>query len=945
MNRLLKRQIKYAFGKNFDITTLDSATQNFISKISESYTDFNTEKKFLEHTININTEELTEAYETIEKHNLTLKDEIAHKKLIFEQYLDAIDASYLVSKTDKNGVITYVNKQFIETSGYLKEELIGYSHNLVRHPNVDSKIFRELWKTLKNKKIWRGQIKNRSKQGKDYYVYATIFPMIDSKGNILEYIAVRNNITQRVDAERKLKKERKYNQMLFNDQENIVFTANNSGIVEANQKFLETLGFNSVEEFKKSHECICELFIEKEGYLKRTTKKKHWTTDIFAYPQKQYKALLKDKYNLERIFSVHLKSVSFNDDNIIISSFTDITELEYAREMAEASEKAKSEFMANMSHEIRTPMNGIVGFTNLLLKSKLEGKQRQFTEYIQNSTTVLLKIINDILDFSKIESGHLELDLIPTNPFTDIRNAMHIFKSQASQKDISFIVNIDSTIHECLMMDRLRIIQILTNLINNGMKFTPQHGTVEMSIKSLSSSNTKETILFCVKDTGIGIPKNRQKSIFKSFIQADNSTTRNFGGTGLGLSIGASLCELMETQLEVESEEGKGSRFFFKVEFEVCSSMPTLASQVKYNPIYILDHDGEIYDNILIQLKHFKLEVITCSFEELLCSEINQSNIIITFNHLHYRPISINSKKIILVDNSTKAFELVERENILYHIGIYEEAPSILYNAILDYNLFDKQKENIQDELLNLDVLVAEDYEMNRILIEEILANYHIIPQFAFNGQEAVDKAQQKPYDIIFMDINMPIMNGIDATKKLRELNITTPIIALTANALEGDRERYLSQGMDDYISKPIDSKKLYTLLKKYQKQERNINIIEKTIKPFVEALIEAKESMHFSKAIIIRLFNSFLTNASRNITGLTIAGKNGDKDEIYQRSHALRGIALSLKFTTIAELCNRLEYGIKEDENLDYNTLISEVSKEIDYLEENSEKIIEALK
>jgi len=956
MNRLLKRQIKYAFGKDVDITTLDSSIQNFIARVDEAYTDFNRENRFLEHTIKINTEELTQAYEMIEKHNLTLKDEIANKRLIFEQYLDAIDASYLVSKTDKNGIITYVNNQFIETSGYSKEELVGYSHNIIRHPSVEKALFKELWQTIKEKKIWRGQIKNRSKSGEPYYVYATIFPLVDNRGNILEYIAVRNNITKRVEAERKLKKERKYNQMLFNDQENIVFTANKKGILEANQKFFETLGYYSLQDFKDEHECICELFIEKEGYVKATTKEKHWTDDIFTYPEKQHKVLLKDKYGLERIFSIHLKSVSFDEGNFIIISFTDITELEYAREIAEASEKAKSEFMANMSHEIRTPMNGIVGFTDLLFKSDLTRKQKQFTEYIKNSTSILLKIVNDILDFSKIESGHLELDLVATNPFTDIKNAMNIFKSQATQKDISFIVNIDSSIHECLMMDRLRVTQILTNLISNAMKFTPEHGTIEMSIKSVSTSRDREKLQFCVRDTGIGIAKDRQKSIFQSFIQADNSTTRNFGGTGLGLSIGASLCELMESQLQLESQEGRGSRFFFEVEFEICSSTPTLASQVKYNPIYVLNHDEDIHKDVITQLEHFKLEVISCSFEELLCSDINEKTIIITFNHLQYRPLSRVSSNIILIDKSASAFELVEKENILYHIGFYDEAPSILYNAILDYNLvLEKQEPSAKNENLSLKILVAEDYEMNRILIEEMLLSYDITPDFAFNGEEAVEKAQEKSYDLIFMDINMPVMNGIDATAKLREANIKIPIVALTANALEGDKEHYLNQGMDEYISKPIDSIELDALLKKYQRLkgsavtfEDELTVEENkasfTVQMFVDSLIEAKESMHFTVPIIIRLFNSFTKNAVVNLKELLDARDSDDREVIYERVHALRGIALSLKFKSISEPCDEVEYAIKENRDVDYISLISKIEEGVEYVTSNSEEIIARL-
>jgi len=957
--RLVKRQLKQAFGKNFDLESLDSNTKEFINRVSEAYNDFNKEKEFLEHTIQINTNELTEAYDTIEKHNLSLKNEIANKRLIFEQYLDAIDASYLVSKTDKNGLITYVNKQFIKTSGYTKEELLGHSHNLVRHPDVDSEVFKELWNTLKEKKIWQGQLKNQSKTGKNYYVYATIFPLIDTKGNVLEYIAVRNNITLRVEAERKLKKERKYNQMLFNDQENIVFTANKTGVLEANQKFFDTFGYNSLTEFKQEHQCICEMFIEKEGYLQATTDEKHWTEDIFAYPDKQHKVLLKDKYNLERIFSVHLKSISFEEGNFVIGSFTDITELQYAREVAEASEKAKSEFMANMSHEIRTPMNGIVGFTDLLFKSDLNDKQRQFTEYIKNSTSILLKIINDILDFSKIESGNLELDLVSTNPFTDIRNSMAIFKSQAIQKEISFIINIDSNISECIMMDRLRIIQVLTNLINNAIKFTPNNGTVEMSIKSISKNQHQERILFMVQDTGIGIPKNRQESIFKSFIQADNSTTRNFGGTGLGLSISSSLCQLMGSKLKLLSEDGKGSKFFFETEFDICNTTRTLASQAKENSIYVLDHEGTIYKNIMTQLKHFKLDVITCSFEELLCSDLDEHNIIISFNHRHYKPLSHNSSNIILIDDSKEAFSLANKENILYHIGLYDEAPSTLYNAILNYNLIDKKSnENIKKDNIHLDILIAEDYEMNRILIEEMLMQYNIVPEFAFNGEEAVEKVKDKNYDLIFMDINMPVMNGIDATKAIRALEINIPIVALTANALEGDREHYLEQGIDDYISKPIDANELDKLLKKYkdiqknkpEKSSQEVEVLEKQvdndldINIYVESLVNAKDAMHFSIPIIIKLFNSFIPNAVENSKFLTLAVQNNDKKVIYERAHALRGISLSLKFMTLAKLCDELEYAAKDEKDIDYVLLTSKVEIEVHYLEENSTKIIQIL-
>ncbi|HIP20580.1 MAG TPA: response regulator [Sulfurimonas sp.] len=958
MNRLLKRQIKRIFGKDFVLNSLDENMKKILENVDESYDDYDKEKRFLKHTITINSEELMELYEKLEKHNVSLKDEVNEKSLLLKQYKDAIDETMIVSKTDTSGRITYVNQTFCDLSGYSEKELIGHSHSIVRHEDESSENFEKLWTTISSRSSWHGELKNRAKDGSTYYVDANIFPLLDKKNEILEYIAIRTNITQRVEIEKRLEKEHRYNEMLFNDQENIVFTASRTlGVIRANKSFLKTLGFKTIEDFKLQHECICELFILKKGFLEVSTNEKHWTKDVYLEPKKQHKAIMLNRDNEERIYSVLLNSIDFDDEEFTIASFTDITQLEEARQLAEKSEKLKSEFMANMSHEIRTPMNGIVGFTDLLLKSDLSLKQKQFTSNIKSSTSILLKIINDILDFSKIESGHLELDLVETNPFIDIRKTMSIFQGQARSKDISLIINIDALVSECIIMDKLRVIQILTNLINNALKFTPEQGTVVLSIKSIASNNNKEKLHFCVEDTGIGIPQNRLESIFQSFVQADTGTTRNFGGTGLGLSISASLCQLMGSNLNVESEEGKGSKFFFELEFDVCNNMPTLASKNNHRTIYLVDSTEDIYSDILTQLRHFKLNIVLISFEDLLCSD-EKNRMVITFNHRHYRPLLANSSKIILIDQSKEAYTLVEKEDIVYHIGMYDEAASILYNAILEYNERpDTQISGKVRDKMDLKILVAEDYEMNRILIEEMLLSYNVVLDFAMNGAEAVEKVKNSVYDLIFMDINMPIMNGLDATKIIREEQKSTiPIVALTANALEGDRERFLNQGMDEYISKPIDINLLDALLKKYQilkdsKEASSPDVIEDAvendgleIQVFVDALVAAKESMHFSIPIIIRLFNSFLPNAIKNIEALKVAQEENNLKLIYERAHALRGIALSLKFSMIAELCDTLEYAAKEEKEIDYKSLIVEVTKDIKYLEENSERIIEKL-
>jgi len=944
MHRLLKRQLKHTYGKNFDIEELDQRTKELLQKVESEYHENDKEKRFLDHMIEINSKELNEAYRTIEKHNESLKMEVSEKESILNQYKEAIDTTLIVSKTNTKGIITYVNDKFCSLSGYTREELMGKSHNMVRAKNVKPELFKDLWDTIQSKKIWEGTLENTAKNGDSYYVEATVCPLLDTKGEILEYIAIRYNVTDRILASKALRKEQRISNAIFSNQQNIVVTMTHSdGITKANNNFLTFLDFKNLEEFKEAHKCICELFVQGEGLLKPSEGTFNWTDPILEEPSIQHKAVMRGKDGIEHTFVVSVTEVDFDDEPFFVASFTDVTELKIAIEIAEASIQEKSDFMANMSHEIRTPMNSIVGFTQLLKNTPLNAKQQSYLDLVENSTKMLLSIVNDILDFSKIENGKLVLDMIEVNPFLELQKSISVFKSKAKEKEILFKIDMDSRMRECIWIDQLRVVQILNNLIGNALKFTLKKGTVSVKIEVLSQEESSQLLRFSVRDTGIGIAKNRLKEIFKSFVQEDGSTTRNFGGTGLGLSISSSLCELMQSKLMVESTQGEGSMFYFDLNVNTCVSQKTLSSKIKDTlPVYVVIDDSPIYNTVLIQLTNFKL-TFTTVFNNDLIWEKEETHTVIMFDYTLYVDDKMKNHHVVLVDESREAVKLMEKYENIYHIDNYKECPSQLYNVLNSLNSLGSSQKEIDDTQkvqFELSVLVAEDYEINRILIEEIMKDYNIVPDFAFNGEEAVKKVSAGTYDIIFMDINMPILNGIEATKALRELGVSTPIIALTANALEGDREHYISQGMDDYLSKPIEIETLISILKKYTSKktsdsdaeplsENGGNKENKKYEDIISNILTAKEKMHFSTTIMKKLFDSFVMSSADTMGKLLDAVECEDIENIKVHAHAIRGSALSLHFNKIGELCKILEY----DDSVDYRNISQELKVHIDFL------------
>jgi two-component system, sensor histidine kinase and response regulator len=816
------------------------------------------------------------------------------------------------------------------------------------------------------KEIW-------SVDGAETWVITTKMPLRDTEGKIVGTFGISTDITAIKKAEEALERAIKASNTIIDSMPipTAVSKLSDGKVFRTNRAMAEFHGL-SVDEMMQTHSVDWYANPNERTKLVEELKKKGFVRNC----EIKFKRL---KTGEARDSIVSFMPIIYEGQDCLIGSLMDITdmkviqkELAEAKEVAEAATVAKSQFLATMSHEIRTPMNAIIGLSSLALKTELTSKQLDYITKIERSAHSLLGIINDILDFSKIEAGKLSIENTEFDIEQVVDTVSNMISQKAQEKGLEFAVHILPDVPLNLIGDSLRVGQVLTNFCSNSIKFT-ENGEIVITVSVVEKTPDKVKLCFAVKDTGIGLKENQKDALFNAFQQADSSTTRKYGGTGLGLAISKRLAELMNGETWVESVFGKGSTFYFSGVF----GLQTHQKQKEYIPaidlrnmkVLVVDDNVTSREILTEALETFSFKVTAVESGEEAIEEIKKNSEnkyeLVLMDWKMPGMDGLETSRIIKNDSNIKTPVIIMvsafgKEDVAYkagEIGIegFLSKP-ISYSALFDsiMEVFGKEgrmphkrittetkHEKDLSRIRGVKILLTEDNEINQQVATELIESNNLIVEIANNGKEAVEMVKNSgvpsKYGLVFMDLQMPEMDGYTATIEIRKMPEykTLPIIAMSADAMTGIKDKCLEVGMMGYISKPVNPEEIIEALIQWIKPMENaIAGIEKINKEnILEALPDFKnidikdglKRMNGNTKLFFGLLEKFYYGQLNIDTQITDAIEKKDKELSVRLAHTTKGVAGNLGAKRLSSASGKIESYLKNDETEGFDVLYSE--------------------